>query len=69
MVRTVAQLGSAFPWGGRGRRFESCRSDHIKKASQEIWEAFFTAAFEILYFNILCIVSLCLLAIFIQKIN
>ena len=24
----VAQLGSALPWGGRGREFKSRRSDH-----------------------------------------
>ena len=24
----MAQLGSALPWGGRGRTFKSCRSDH-----------------------------------------
>ena len=24
----VAQIGSALPWGGRGRRFKSCHSDH-----------------------------------------
>ena len=26
--RDVAQLGSALPWGGRGRQFKSDRSDH-----------------------------------------
>gem|GEM_PF-6878083 len=25
--RAVAQLGSAFDWGSKGRRFESCRPD------------------------------------------
>ena len=25
----VAQIGSALPWGGRGRRFKSCHSDHF----------------------------------------
>ena len=29
--RDVAQLGSAPPWGGGGRRFKSCRSDHLRK--------------------------------------
>ena len=29
--RDVAQLGSVLPWGGRGRRFKSCRSDHLLK--------------------------------------
>ena len=29
--RDVAQLGSALPWGGRGRQFKSDRSDHIDK--------------------------------------
>ena len=28
--RDVAQLGSALPWGGRGRAFESRRSDQVK---------------------------------------
>ena len=27
--RDVAQLGSVLPWGGRGRRFKSCRSDFL----------------------------------------
>ena len=26
----VAQIGSALPWGGRGRRFKSCHSDQSK---------------------------------------
>ena len=26
----VAQIGSALPWGGRGRRFKSCHSDQLK---------------------------------------
>ncbi len=26
----MAQLGSVLPWGGRGRRFKSCRSDFFK---------------------------------------
>ena len=28
-VRGVAQFGSALPWGGRGREFESRRSDQF----------------------------------------
>ena len=28
--RDVAQLGSALPWGGRGREFKSHRSDQIQ---------------------------------------
>ena len=28
----VAQIGSALPWGGRGRRFKSCHSDQHKTA-------------------------------------
>ena len=28
----VAQIGSARPWGGRGRRFKSCHSDQLKTA-------------------------------------
>ncbi len=30
LERAVAQLGSALPWGGRGRRFKSCRSDQSR---------------------------------------
>ena len=26
----VAQIGSALEWGSRGRRFDSCHSDHCK---------------------------------------
>ena len=29
--RDVAQLGSALPWGGRGRQFKSDRSDQLNK--------------------------------------
>ena len=29
--RDVAQLGSALPWGGRGREFKSHRSDQVTK--------------------------------------
>ena len=29
--RDVAQLGSALPWGGRGRQFKSDRSDQLKQ--------------------------------------
>ena len=28
-IRDVAQLGSALPWGGRGRQFKSDRSDQL----------------------------------------
>ena len=28
----VAQFGSALEWGSRGRRFDSCHSDHNTKA-------------------------------------
>lgn len=27
----VAQIGSALPWGGRGRRFKSCHSDQLNR--------------------------------------
>lgn len=33
MFRGVAQLGRALPWGGRGRGFESRRSDHFRNLS------------------------------------
>lgn len=29
VIRGVAQLGRALPWGGRGRGFESRRSDQL----------------------------------------
>ena len=29
--RDVAQLGSALPWGGRGRQFKPDRSDQLTK--------------------------------------
>ena len=31
--RDVAQLGSALPWGGRGRAFKSRRSDQFRGRS------------------------------------
>ena len=34
--RDVAQLGSALPWGGRGREFEAHRSDHFIETSPKI---------------------------------
>ncbi len=34
--RDVAQLGSALPWGGRGREFKSHRSDHFYETSPKI---------------------------------
>ena len=39
--RAVAQLGSAPPWGGGGRRFKSCQSDHLSKNSLINFEEFF----------------------------
>ena len=33
--RDVAQLGSALPWGGRGRQFKSDRSDQFKNKRDE----------------------------------
>jgi hypothetical protein len=42
-VRGVAQFGSALPWGGRGREFESRRSDHLieRNATKVSFVAFF----------------------------
>ena len=34
LSRGVAQLGRALPWGGRGRTFESCRSDQYYQGFQ-----------------------------------
>ena len=33
--RDVAQLGSALPWGGRGREFKSHRSDQNEEKSEK----------------------------------
>src|SRR3989338_6199012 len=33
--RSVAQPGSALDWGSRGRRFESCRSDHFLREQRK----------------------------------
>ena len=32
----VAQIGSALPWGGRGRRFKSCHSDQSKPRVERV---------------------------------
>ena len=40
-LRDVAQLGSALPWGGRGRQFKSDRSDQTLKMLQLLFEAFY----------------------------
>jgi hypothetical protein len=40
IVRDVAQPGSAFAWGARGRWFESSRPDK-KKAFKFVFEGFF----------------------------
>ena len=34
--RDVAQSGSAFAWGARGRKFKSCRPDQLKQGSIKI---------------------------------
>jgi hypothetical protein len=34
--RAVAQTGSAFPWGGRGRKFKSCQPDQFPCLSRNI---------------------------------
>lgn len=36
----MAQLGSALAWGARGRRFESCYSDHYKKKQSRLVSTF-----------------------------
>ncbi len=43
-VRGVAQFGSALPWGGRGREFESRRSDHFLETERR--KACFVAFFH-----------------------
>jgi hypothetical protein len=40
MRRDVAQLGSALPWGGRGREFKSHRSDHLKRKKPLFYSGF-----------------------------
>ncbi len=34
----MAQIGSALPWGGRGRRFKSCHSDQNKHDNRAVYE-------------------------------
>ena len=36
----VAQIGSALPWGGRGRKFKSCHSDQLKLRKHLLSEFF-----------------------------
>ena len=36
LQRDVAQLGSALPWGGRGREFKSHRSDQLTKNALDL---------------------------------
>ncbi len=43
--RAVAQTGSAFPWGGRGRRFKSSQPDFRSKKFQYLLEFLATAVF------------------------
>ena len=49
--RDVAQLGSALPWGGRGREFKSHRSDQNdeKKRENYLLSRFFL--FFLIFFN------------------
>lgn len=35
VVRDVAQPGSALAWGARGRKFESCRPDCVRRSFSE----------------------------------
>ena len=43
----VAQLGSALEWGSRGRRFNSCHSDHPKvKTRLKIFSLVLTSFFS-----------------------
>lgn len=44
VVRGVAQIGSALPWGGRGRGFKSRHSDQLNSLSNGV-----TVQFERLF--------------------
>ena len=37
----VAQIGSALPWGGRGRRFKSCHSDQMTASRKRSGSLFY----------------------------
>jgi hypothetical protein len=37
----VAQIGSALPWGGRGRRFKSCHSDQMTASQKRSGSLFY----------------------------
>ena len=46
--RGVAQFGSALEWGSRGRKFDSCHSDHkvsVRKNAHFFYCKILTAAF------------------------
>ena len=43
--RGVAQFGSALEWGSRGRKFDSCHSDHFLLTFAFL-QAFFTGFFS-----------------------
>lgn len=43
-TRGVAQLGSAFALGAKGRRFKSCHPDNIQKVPEHAFRDFFVSA-------------------------
>ena len=47
--RDVAQLGSALPWGGRGREFKSHRSDQKIKRAVDYFNGFLMTSIKYLY--------------------
>ena len=51
--RDVAQLGSVPPWGGGGRRFKSCRSDHLKQKRMSKGVLFFVESLALVICNII----------------
>ena len=53
--RDVAQLGSALPWGGRGRQFKSDRSDQFKTTRQNLVFSFV----KMKLLNVYCSIHIC----------
>jgi hypothetical protein len=51
--RGVAQLGSAVAWGAKGRRFKSCRPDHLFESDSKVRLGFLLCFFPPQCFDIL----------------
>ena len=60
MVSGCGAVGSALPWGGRGRKFKSCHSDQKSvRVVQILTDFFFYFCATLIYFNLLCTLLFC----------